>query len=81
MNVVVNGESRALPDGGSVQNLIDELQLGGQRLAVEVNREIVPRSRYEAHRLNEGDRVEIVRAIGGGEGSMGAEKYGNRAAP
>lgn len=72
MNVVVNGESRTLPDGGSVQNLIDELQLGGQRLAVEVNREIVPRSRYEAHRLNEGDRVEIVHAIGGGRGSMGA---------
>lgn len=66
MNIVVNGELRDLADGGTVQNLIDELELGGRRLAIEVNREIIPRSQYDSHSLNEGDRVEIVHAIGGG---------------
>ncbi|HSH30874.1 MAG TPA: sulfur carrier protein ThiS [Thiohalobacter sp.] len=45
---------------------MEELGLNGQRLAVEVNREILPRSEFAEHRFQAGDRVEIVRAIGGG---------------
>ena len=66
MDVYVNGAPRALPEGANVADLLDELALSGQRLAVEVNMEIVPRSAHAAHVLRPGDRVEIVHAIGGG---------------
>jgi sulfur carrier protein len=46
--------------------LIDRLELTGKRLAVEVNEEVVPRSLHAGYRLHDGDRVEIVHAIGGG---------------
>lgn len=66
MKITLNGESREVADRITAQQLIDELELTGKRLAMEVNREIVPRSAYDTHVLNEGDTVEIVRAIGGG---------------
>ncbi len=66
MEIHVNGERRELASGLSLAALLDELQYGAQRIAVEVNEEIVPRSEHGSHRLEEGDRVEIVRAIGGG---------------
>ena len=66
MEIHVNGERRELASGLSLAALLDELQYGTQRIAVEVNEEIVPRSEYDSHRLQAGDRVEIVRAIGGG---------------
>ncbi len=50
----------------TVSRLLQEAGYAGRRVAVEVNREIVPRSRHDAHELSEGDRVEIVQAIGGG---------------
>jgi sulfur carrier protein len=49
-----------------VADLIDQLSLTGKRLAVEVNEDIVPRSQHAERRLNDGDRVEVVHAIGGG---------------
>lgn len=66
MNIIVNGSPRNVPDNLSANELILALGLGNRRLALEVNEEIVPRSRLETHRLNPGDRVEIVHAIGGG---------------
>jgi len=66
MQITLNGEPREVADTLTAQQLIDELGLAGKRLAMEVNREIVPRSSYATHRLSAGDRVEIVRAIGGG---------------
>jgi sulfur carrier protein len=66
MNIIVNGSPRTVPDNLSANELILALGLGNRRLALEVNEEIVPRSRLETHRLNPGDRVEIVHAIGGG---------------
>ena len=66
MNVLINGENRNLPDDSTLQDVIGLLQLQGRRLAIEVNTEIVPRSLHAAHRLREGDRIEIVHAIGGG---------------
>ncbi|MDD3518238.1 MAG: sulfur carrier protein ThiS [Chromatiales bacterium] len=66
MEIHLNGEPRDIPDGSSAQALVDLLELGGRRLAMEVNGEIVPRSRYAEHRLHAGDKVEIVHAIGGG---------------
>lgn len=66
MNVVVNGEPRRIEESITLVGLIQQLDLADKRLAVEVNEEVVPRSEHPSYRLHEGDRVEIVRAIGGG---------------
>ncbi len=66
MNVLLNGEPHTLSGSRTLQALIDELGLAGKRLAVEVNEDIVPRSQHHDYRLQDGDRIEIVHAIGGG---------------
>jgi len=66
MNITLNGEPHKLADGATAQQLIEELNLVGKRLAMEVNREIVPRSTFAEHLLQPDDHVEIVHAIGGG---------------
>jgi sulfur carrier protein len=63
--ITLNGEPRNLAAPASIASLLQDLQLQG-RLAVEVNGTIVPRSEHAGHRLEAGDRVEIVRAVGGG---------------
>ncbi|MBM4202447.1 MAG: sulfur carrier protein ThiS [Gammaproteobacteria bacterium] len=68
MQVYVNGEARAVRGADSLAALVDAMGYGGKRIAVELNREIVPHGTYAQRRLNEGDRVEIVQAIGGGQG-------------
>ncbi len=62
----VNGQVRRLEPGANVAQLLDALELAGKRVAVERNGEIVPRGRYAATRLAEGDALEIVVAVGGG---------------
>ena len=66
MNIQLNGEAREIPDNSTAQDLIEQLGLSGKRLAMELNREIVPRSSYTSTPLNNGDEIEIVHAIGGG---------------
>ncbi|HMM66413.1 MAG TPA: sulfur carrier protein ThiS [Dokdonella sp.] len=66
MKITLNGEPREIQDEQHVLALLDAAGYGGKRVAVEVNRRIVPRSMHAEHRLREGDRVEIVHAIGGG---------------
>ncbi len=66
MRIQLNGEPFELPDGESVAGLIERLQLAGRRVAVELNLDIVPRSQHPTTALREGDRVEVVHAIGGG---------------
>lgn len=66
MNISLNGKTHSLADNSSLASLIDALELTGKRIAVEVNDELVPRSEHAYCQLNEGDRVEIVQAIGGG---------------
>ncbi len=66
MEIIVNGETRCVCDALSVAQLLTEMSLPQQRLAVEVNMEIVPRSAYTTQQLQAGDRVEIIRAVGGG---------------
>ena len=66
MNIVLNGEQRGLEETLTLHGLIDRLELSGKRLAIEVNEEVVPRSQHAEYRLHDGDRVEIVHAIGGG---------------
>lgn len=66
MHVQVNGETRELPAGTTVADLVADLAAANQRFAVEVNEELVPRSLHASRALADGDRVEVVHAIGGG---------------
>ena len=66
MQILVNGAPQELAEGSTVLELLQQLELIGKRLAVEVNAEIVSRSRHAETRLQPGDKVEIVHAIGGG---------------
>ncbi|WP_251976004.1 sulfur carrier protein ThiS [Salinicola avicenniae] len=66
MQIQLNGESRRLDGDSTLAQLIETLGLAGRRVAIEVNEEIVPRSQHAQTQLAEGDRVEIVHAIGGG---------------
>jgi sulfur carrier protein len=66
MQVTLNGEERAIPDGLTVRQLLDHLSLSGGPVAVEVNRAIVPRAEHATHPVSAGDAVEIVHLVGGG---------------
>ncbi len=66
MNIILNGESHSVSDDCTVQQLLADMDIVGQRLAVEVNEEIVPKSRHKSFVFSDGDKVEIVHAIGGG---------------
>jgi sulfur carrier protein len=62
----VNGEKRRFEDAPDVARLLERLELAGKKVAVEMNGEIVPRSRYAQTPLADGDALEIVVAVGGG---------------
>lgn len=66
IEVQINGVAQQLPAGISLAELLIRLELQERRLAVEYNLEVVPRSQYAELRLQGGDRLEIVHAIGGG---------------
>jgi len=66
MDIIVNGSQRSVPEDYTAAQLVEALDLGQRRIAMEVNEEIVPRSRYPQYRFNSGDRIEIVHAVGGG---------------
>ena len=66
ISVTVNGAPREYPGPLTFAELVDELSLAGRRIAVERNGEIVPRSRFPEARVNDGDRIEVVVAVGGG---------------
>ena len=65
MNVTINGESRIV-SAESLNALIEELGMKPDRVAVELNREIVPRNEWAQTQLKEGDRLEVVHFVGGG---------------
>lgn len=66
IEIIVNGEPHSLPDGLTVEALLERLGHGGKRVAVERNGDIVPRSLHAEQRIRAQDRIEIVHAIGGG---------------
>lgn len=66
MNIFINGEVHNVTAGTTAAQLLAQLELSGKRLAMEVNEEIVPRSTFEQHQFHDGDKIEIVHAIGGG---------------
>jgi sulfur carrier protein len=66
IEITVNGEPHRLGPPFLVFQLLNQLDLTGKRLAVELNGEIVPRSQHASTLLNNGDKLEIVVAVGGG---------------
>jgi len=66
MLVIINGIETTVADTATIANLIKQLELTG-RIAVELNKQIVPRSEFESRLIKDGDVIEIVHAIGGGQ--------------
>lgn len=66
VRITLNGEEKTLATSATVGDLLRDLGLADKRVAVELNKEIVPRSRHAEVRLQDNDRVEVVAAIGGG---------------
>jgi len=66
MNLVINGEDRIFSSISSLSDLVTQLGLKADRVAVELNRELVPRDRWPQTQLADGDKLEIVHFVGGG---------------
>lgn len=71
MRIEVNGEAREVGEGTTVGALVRQLTPAPERLAVELNREVVRRALWEETALAEGDRIEVVHFVGGGCGHPG----------
>lgn len=74
MVLTINGEPRDFPDGLTLAALIAQLGMKADRVAVELNLEIVPRGNWEATQLKDGDKLEIVHFVGGGSGRAGLSR-------
>jgi thiamine biosynthesis protein ThiS len=70
VRIKVNGEEREVPPETTLEELVRLLALAPERLAVELNYEVVRRDRWAGRRLADGDRVEIVHFVGGGRGHL-----------
>ncbi len=66
LTLQINGETQQFPAGTDVAGLVAALPLTGKRFAIELNGEIVPRSQHPSTKLCQGDRLEVVVAVGGG---------------
>lgn len=66
MQLSVNGQPRQIAEGATVAQLLDQLELTSRYVAVEVNRQLVPRQEHARHCLADGDRLEVVTLVGGG---------------
>ncbi len=66
MQIIVNGDSKEVPEGLTVIALLEHLHLRADRVAIELNSGILPKDRWPETRLHAGDRFEIVQLVGGG---------------
>ncbi|MEM6655440.1 MAG: sulfur carrier protein ThiS [Planctomycetota bacterium] len=66
MRITVNGEPRDLADGATISDLLAALDIRVKHVAVEHNREVVPRANHAETRLADGDQLEVVTLVGGG---------------
>ncbi|MFI3178191.1 MAG: sulfur carrier protein ThiS [Methylococcaceae bacterium] len=67
MIIYVNGEQRKYVEGATVTDVVNDMNLTGKKIAIELNKEILPFQQYTTQRLNAEDHLEIVHAIGGGQ--------------
>ena len=66
MKIIVNGKEISLPKGSNIQNLVAELGFTNKRIAIEVNEEIIPKSKHQSYLLKSLDKIEVINAVGGG---------------
>ena len=66
MKILVNGEKISLPEDSNIEDLIVHLGYQNQRIAIEINESIIPKSNYSSFLLKELDKVEVINAVGGG---------------
>ena len=66
MNITVNSQPQRIEPNMTVADLLEQLKMDPRRVAVEVNRQLVPRTEHRDERLRDGDQVEIVTLVGGG---------------
>ena len=66
ITITINGAARQLAQSISIAALIEEMGLSGKRIALERNGDIVPRSTFASQQLADGDKLEVVVAVGGG---------------
>ncbi|HTP43455.1 MAG TPA: sulfur carrier protein ThiS [Candidatus Acidoferrum sp.] len=66
MEVTINGERREIPDGITVAALLEHLEMPADRVAIERNLDILPRTKWKATEIQPNDRFEIVHLVGGG---------------
>jgi sulfur carrier protein len=66
VTLTINGERRDLPEGATMSELLNDLRLERSGIAVAVNERVVRGANYDGHRLQDGDVVEIIRAVAGG---------------
>lgn len=70
VKIVINGEDREFTNTASLSELLAQLGMKPDRVAVELNRELVPRDRWASTQLSDGDKLEIVHFVGGGSASL-----------
>lgn len=66
MQIYINGDIRSVAENLSISKLIKSLGLENKRIAIELNQELIPRSRFSTQHLSNEDRIEIIHAVGGG---------------
>src|SRR5438270_11718214 len=76
IQITLNGEPNSLPQAMTIQQLIEKTGLDARKIAVEINREVVPKARHPERHLQAGDAVEIVTLVGGGSHEPGEVSTG-----
>tara|TARA_B100000900_G_C20299763_1_gene601675 strand:+ start:80 stop:280 length:201 start_codon:yes stop_codon:yes gene_type:complete len=66
MNILLNNKPEKLFDGFTIKKLLEQKKIQNKYFAVEINRKIIPKSNHDTHIIKDGDKIEIITAIGGG---------------
>ena len=66
MELIINGDQRLIDSSYSLMDLLVSVEMTQGHIAVELNGEIIPKSTFQQQQLSDGDKIEIVQAIGGG---------------
>ena len=66
MNIILNNELDEVQDGITVEELLNKKNITSKYIAIEINKKIVPKSSYKKYKLRNGDKIEIITAVGGG---------------
>jgi thiamine biosynthesis protein ThiS len=76
LTVTLNGNQTEIAEGSGIRELVLSLSLNPERVAVELNRVIVRRAAWDSTTISEGDKLEIVHFVGGGDAELGVNRKG-----